>query len=215
MRYKFEELRMPISLKWMLVGLAYTVFIMVFLLWLAALSQVHASGYKHNKHKHKRWHNPISDATSLVIRSASKWHVPKLLALKISRHESGTRCGVIGDQGRSHGPMQIQIATARGLFGISHINRLSCAVQTDLGVRHLAMAYKMSHGSWCGAAVKHNGGLGSKGGNYMTRVYANSVIGGCFNVSKTSKRKRHLPVKSKRLNSTPRYLKPKIHSIFY
>jgi hypothetical protein len=128
--------------------------------------------------QHKREH--YADATRLVISAANRYHVPKALALKIAKYESGLKCGLVGDQGRSYGPLQIQIRTARALFGIRAVNRLGCAAQTDLGMRHLAMAFRMSGGSWCGTAVKHNGGLGAKGGNWMTRVYANSVIGGCF-----------------------------------
>jgi hypothetical protein len=161
--------------------------------------------------KHKR-----IDATSLVIASAAKHRVPKGLALKIARQESGIQCGRVGDQGRSHGPLQIQIRTARALFGVSNVNKRSCAAQTDLGVRHLAMAFRLSGGSWCGAAVKHNGGLGAKGGHWMTRVYANSAIGGCFKGA--SKHKGKYKGKStKKATKAIRKSKSKrkINSIFY
>lgn len=146
--------------------------------------QAFAATKKKRKAKRQRY----ASAHGLVVASARRHGVPVGLALKIAKQESGIKCGRVGDQGRSHGPMQIQIRTARALFGVRNVSRLGCAAQTDFGMRHLAMAYRISGRSWCGAAVRHNGGLGARGGHWMTRQYANSAIGGCF---KSAGKKKH------------------------
>lgn len=148
-------------------------------------SDAHAAKRKHKARKMKTRRG--SDAHALVVASARRHGVPVAFALRIARQESGVRCGRVGDRriGGSYGPLQILNRTARSMFGVNAA-RLSCAAQTDLGMRHLKAAYRAARGNLHLAALKHNGGIGAGYRNRMATRYANAVVGG----GKKHKRKR-------------------------
>ncbi len=139
-----------------------------------SISEASASPSTKRKLKRQRY----ASARGLVVASARRHRVPQWLALKVGNMESGLQCGRVGDQGRSHGPLQIQIRTARALFGVRNVARLSCAAQTDYGMRHLAMELRRSGGNPWLAAKRHNAGLGASAKSRWGRDYANAVVGG-------------------------------------
>ena len=89
-----------------------------------------------------------SDASAIVTAAANRHGVPTSFALRVARQETGVRCGLWGDHGRSGGPLQIYWPTAHGMFGIRSFKtfrNLSCSALADLGMRHLAAAYRSAH----------------------------------------------------------------------
>jgi hypothetical protein len=125
-----------------------------------------------------------SSAIIMIESSARQFGVPVALALKVARMETGARCGVWGDHGRSGGPLQIYYPTAQRMFGVHSMksfHHLSCATLLSYGMRHLKASYVAAHGSWWLAALKHNGGIGAGSHNRKARAYANSVMAGHYN----------------------------------
>lgn len=108
------------------------------------------------------------DAASLIKHYAAEYHVPLSLAMRVAKVESGVRCV----SGRYYGPLQIAYRTAKGIGyrGSQSQFRASCALQTQYGMKHLAMALKRG-GSHVRAACLHNRGLGAKcsGHTHYTR----------------------------------------------
>lgn len=103
---------------------------------------------------------PRNSVVGLVQRSAERHGVPVALAVAVSHVESRHRCDARGQAGEM-GPLQILPATARGLgYRGSAAGLRNCGVGLDLGMRHLAMAWKRC-GTKTGAARLHNRGLGS------------------------------------------------------
>ena len=100
-----------------------------------------------------------SDATSLVVAAAKRHRVPVDLALRVGRAESGLQCHRHNKSGAS-GPLQIMPSTARAMgYGGPSIRRASCAVQTEWGMRHLAMCYRGAKGDRRVAAACHYQGV--------------------------------------------------------
>lgn len=100
-----------------------------------------------------------SDATALVTATAKRHRVPVDLALRIGRAESGLQCGRHNKSGAS-GPLQIMPSTARAMgYRGPSIRRASCAVQTEWGMRHLAMCYRGAKGDRRIAAACHYQGV--------------------------------------------------------
>jgi soluble lytic murein transglycosylase-like protein len=100
-----------------------------------------------------------SDATALVTAAAKRHRVPVDLALRVGRAESGLQCGRHNKSGAS-GPLQIMPSTARAMgYRGPSIRRASCAVQTEWGMRHLAMCYRGAKGDRRIAAACHYQGV--------------------------------------------------------
>lgn len=100
-----------------------------------------------------------SDATSLVVAAAKRHRVPVDLALRVGRAESGLQCHRHNRSGAS-GPLQIMPSTARAMgYRGPSIRRASCAVQTEWGMRHLAMCYRGAKGDRRIAAACHYQGV--------------------------------------------------------
>lgn len=100
-----------------------------------------------------------SDATSLVVAAAKRHRVPVDLAVRVGRAESGLQCHRHNRSGAS-GPLQIMPSTARAMgYRGPSIRRASCAVQTEWGMRHLAMCYRGARGDRRVAAACHYQGV--------------------------------------------------------
>lgn len=100
-----------------------------------------------------------SDATALVTAAAKRHRVPVDLALRVGRAESGLQCHRHNRSGAS-GPLQIMPSTARAMgYRGPSIRRASCAVQTEWGMRHLAMCYRGAKGDRRIAAACHYQGV--------------------------------------------------------
>lgn len=99
-----------------------------------------------------------SDATSLVSSAARRQGVPVSFALKVARVESGVHCGKHNASGAS-GPLQVMPRTARALGYRGNIRRASCYVQTEYGMKHLALCYRGARGNQRVAAACHYQGV--------------------------------------------------------
>lgn len=103
---------------------------------------------------------PRSSVVGLVQRAAQRHGVPAALAVAVSHVESRHRCNAVGAAGEG-GPLQILPSTARGMGYRGPASGLrNCGVGLDLGMRHLAMAWRKC-GTKAGAARVHNRGLGA------------------------------------------------------
>jgi len=100
-----------------------------------------------------------SDATALVRAEAKRHGVPVAFALRVARVESGVRCGRRNPKSTASGPLQVLKGTARGLGYKGDIRRASCAVQTNYGMKHLAMCYRGAKGNQRRAAACHYQGV--------------------------------------------------------
>jgi soluble lytic murein transglycosylase-like protein len=111
-------------------------------------------------------------AAGAVASLASRMGVPRNLALAVCSVESRCRFGLVGAAGE-RGPMQIKLATARGLGYRGGAAGLNGYAGAYWGVKHLAVAYNKC-GTARGAARLHNSGLGSScgGSAYTSRVMA-------------------------------------------
>lgn len=106
---------------------------------------------------------PRNSVVGLVQMSAQRHGVPVALAVAVSHVESRHRCNAVGAAGEG-GPLQILPATARGMGYRGPASGLrNCGVGLDLGMRHLAMAWRKC-GTKAGAARVHNQGLGASCG---------------------------------------------------
>lgn len=99
-----------------------------------------------------------SDASGLVRKSAKKFNVPYVIAMKVAKAESGIKCGRVGLAGE-RGPLQIMPRSATGL-GYKNIRKASCATQTDAGMEHLAKCWHGANGYKRLAIACHNQGFG-------------------------------------------------------
>lgn len=116
-----------------------------------------------------------ADAKPLVISAAKRHGVPVTFALKVAKVESGVKCGRVGSSGE-RGPLQILPSTARAL-GYKNIRAASCAIQTDAGMKHLAICWKKTRNLWKAAAC-HNQGISVAYGHRVSKSaarYANKV----------------------------------------
>lgn len=91
-------------------------------------------------------HVTASDATALVTSAAKKHRVPVSFALKMAKIESGVRCGNHNRRTSASGPLQVVRGTARAVGYRGDIRKASCAVQTEYGMRALAMCWRASKG---------------------------------------------------------------------
>lgn len=115
---------------------------------------------------------PRSSVASAIEMSARRHGVPASLALAVARVESNMNCAARGRAGEL-GPLQIKPATARGLGYSGPTSALrSCGAGLEMGMRHLAAAYRRC-GTVAGAARLHNHGLAASchgGTRYTARV---------------------------------------------
>jgi soluble lytic murein transglycosylase-like protein len=112
---------------------------------------------------------PASDAVAALARQHG---VPVSLAMAVCQVESRCRFGLVGRAGE-RGPLQIKLATARGLGYNGSAAGLNGYAGAYWGMKHLAVAYKKC-GTVRGAAKLHNAGLASScsGSRYTSRVMA-------------------------------------------
>jgi len=104
---------------------------------------------------------------ALFAAAAKRHGVPMKLALSVIMVESSGRCQVRGSAGEL-GPLQIKLATARGLgYRGSPTALRSCGAGLEWGMKHLALAYNR-----CGTAVLHQVGLN---GSCRTTGYTRKV----------------------------------------
>ena len=124
---------------------------------------------EHVKHKkrHTARKGQVSSATTdrvvaLIKDMAPRYGVPTWFALRIAKVESGYNPNVRGAAGE-YGVYQLKCATAKGVgFSGNCAQLLSASTNVQYGLKHLALAVKLSHGNLKLAASKHNGGLGTK-----------------------------------------------------
>jgi soluble lytic murein transglycosylase-like protein len=119
--------------------------------------------------RHGGGHGP---AAGVVANIAAQQGVPRSLALAVCSVESRCRFGLVGAAGE-RGPMQIKLATARGLGYSGGAAGLNGYAGAYWGVKHLAVAYRKC-GTARGAARLHNSGLAAScgGSAYTSRVMA-------------------------------------------
>jgi soluble lytic murein transglycosylase-like protein len=112
-------------------------------------------------------------AASAAVASAARQHgIPVSLALAVCHVESRCRFGLVGRAGE-RGPMQIKLATARGLGYSGSASGLNGYAGAYWGVKHLSIGYRKC-GTARGAAKLHNAGLAAScsGSRYTSRVMA-------------------------------------------
>ena len=121
---------------------------------------------KHKKHSRAR-KAQVTEATTervvtLIKDMAPRYGVPTWFALRIAKVESGYNPNTRGAAGE-YGVYQMKCATAKGIgFSGNCSELLNATTNIRVGLTHLAMAMKLSHGNLRLAASKHNGGLGRK-----------------------------------------------------
>lgn len=98
----------------------------------------------------------------LIKDMAPKYGVPTWFALRIAKVESGYNPNTRGAAGE-YGVYQMKCSTAKGIgFSGNCSELLNATTNIRVGLKHLQMAMKLSHGNLKLAASKHNGGLGCK-----------------------------------------------------
>jgi soluble lytic murein transglycosylase-like protein len=98
----------------------------------------------------------------LIKNLAPQYGVPTWFALRIAKVESGYNPNTRGAAGE-YGVYQMKCATAKGIgFSGNCAELLNASTNVRIGLKHLAMAMKLSGGNLKLAASKHNGGLGRK-----------------------------------------------------
>ena len=98
----------------------------------------------------------------LIKDLAPKYGVPTWFALRIAKVESGYNPNTRGAAGE-YGVYQMKCSTAKGIgFSGNCSELLNATTNIRVGLKHLQMAMKLSHGNLKLAASKHNGGLGRK-----------------------------------------------------
>ena len=128
-----------------------------------SLSTEHAK----SKPRHKSRKAQVSAATTdrvvgLIKGLAPQYGVPTWFALRIAKVESGYNPNTRGAAGE-YGVYQMKCATAKGIgFSGNCSELLNASTNVRIGLKHLAMAMKLSGGNLKLAASKHNGGLGRK-----------------------------------------------------
>ena len=120
-----------------------------------------------SKPRHKSRKAQVSAATTdrvvgLIKGLAPQYGVPTWFALRIAKVESGYNPNTRGAAGE-YGVYQMKCATAKGIgFSGNCSELLNASTNVRIGLKHLAMAMKLSGGNLKLAASKHNGGLGRK-----------------------------------------------------
>ena len=121
---------------------------------------------KHKKRSGAR-KTQVTEATServvaLIKGMAPHYGVPTWFALRIAKVESGYNPNTRGAAGE-YGVYQMKCATAKEIgFSGNCAELLNASTNIRVGLTHLALAMKLSHGNLRMAASKHNGGLGRK-----------------------------------------------------
>ena len=121
---------------------------------------------EHIKHR-KRHGVQVLPATAdrvvaLIKDMAPRFGVPTWFALRIAKVESGYNPNTRGAAGE-YGVYQLKCATAKDIgFHGNCSELLNASTNVQVGLKHLQMAVKLSHGNLRLAASKHNGGLGCK-----------------------------------------------------
>ncbi len=121
---------------------------------------------KNGKH-HTGLKAPVTEATTehvvaLIKDMAPRYGVPTWFALRIAKVESGYNPNTRGAAGE-YGVYQMKCSTAKGIgFSGNCSELLNATTNIRVGLKHLQMAMKLSHGNLKLAASKHNGGLGCK-----------------------------------------------------
>jgi soluble lytic murein transglycosylase-like protein len=121
---------------------------------------------KHKKRSKAR-KSQVTEATTervvaLIKGMAPRYGVPTWFALRIAKVESGYNPNTRGAAGE-YGVYQMKCATAKEIgFSGNCAELLNASTNIRVGLTHLALAMKLSHGNLRMAASKHNGGLGCK-----------------------------------------------------
>ncbi len=113
----------------------------------------------------------FGNATADITRLADELGVPRTLALNVCRVESRCRYGLTGQQGVK-GPMQIKLATARGLGYGGSAQGLLGYQGAVYGMKHLAVAMQKCR-SMAGAATLHQAGLAA---SCRSSAYSRKVL---------------------------------------
>ena len=119
------------------------------------------------KKRHSSRRAKVTPATqervvALIKDMAPRYGVPTWFALRIAKVESGYNPNTRGAAGE-YGVYQMKCATAKGIgFSGNCAELLNATTNVRVGLKHLQMAMKLSHGNLKLAASKHNGGLGRK-----------------------------------------------------
>ena len=116
---------------------------------------------------------------AMIAAEATRQGVPAPLALRISHLESRDRCGAIGPrtrQGRAQGPLQIMPRSARAL-GHTGGPLNNCGAGLVIGMRHLAMCFRLANGDHALTARCHVAGPGGmrRGGRYANAYVRRAV----------------------------------------
>lgn len=110
-----------------------------------------------------------NDATALVSSSAKRHGVPVGFALKMARIESGVKCNNNNRSTSASGPLQVVRRTARAMGYRGDIRRASCAIQTEYGMKALAMCWNASGGRPALAKRCHQVGISAIHGKRRNR----------------------------------------------
>ncbi len=127
------------------------------------LSTEHVKTKKRHKSRRAQVSPETSDHVVTLIKNlAPSYGVPTWFALRIAKVESGYNPNTRGAAGE-YGVYQMKCATAKGIGFSGNCSRLlNASTNVQVGLKHLQMAMKLSHGNLKLAASKHNGGLGRK-----------------------------------------------------
>jgi len=132
----------------------------------------------------RRWSAQDAYAADIDAAAASAG-IPLDVAYGLIAHESGFNANAIGDNGRSYGLVQIQLATARGLgYTGDGPGLLVPAVNVSLGFRYLRGQLDRA-GTIAAALSAYNGGyrpsLGygapRADGTFANQAYVSAVLG--------------------------------------
>ena len=128
-----------------------------------SLSTEHVKTNKRQKSGKAQVTSATNDrVVDLIKNMAPQYGVPTWFALRIAKVESGYNPNTRGAAGE-YGVYQMKCATAKGIgFSGNCAELLNPATNVRIGLKHLAMAMKLSGGNLKLAASKHNGGLGRK-----------------------------------------------------
>lgn len=106
-----------------------------------------------------------SSVVNLIHQEADRQGVPRDLAIKVAKRESGLRCNAYNKKDGTSGLFQLKPATARGLgFRGNTSELLSCNAGLTFGMKHLAICYRLANGNYARADACHRGGFRSISG---------------------------------------------------
>ncbi len=102
-----------------------------------------------------------ASVTDLIHQEADKQGVPRGLAIKVAKRESGLRCNAFNRAGY-YGLFQLYPPTARGL-GFRGVNSelLTCGAGLTYGMKHVAICYRLAKGNWDRTDYCHRRGFRS------------------------------------------------------